>query len=77
MKVYLLAAALALAPAAALAQFASGFNFTSYSYDAQDPGAAAAIAAANEAIQQCTQKLRGRSLETVCTTQAPEPAKTK
>ena len=75
MKVYLLAAALSLAPAAALAQFASGFNFTSYTLDAGE--AEAVIAAANQAIQQCTQKLRGRNLETVCTVQTPEPAKTK
>ncbi len=77
MKVYLLAAALSLAPAAAFAQFASGFSFMSYSFDARDAGAAAAIAAANHAIQQCMQKLRGRSVDTVCTTQTPEPAKTK
>jgi len=33
MKVYLLAAALSLAPAAAFAQFASGFTFMSYTFE--------------------------------------------
>lgn len=77
MKVFLLAAALSLAPADAWAQVPSGFSFTSYNFGAEDAGAAAAIAAANEAIQQCVQKIRGRSVETVCTAQTPEPTKTK
>jgi hypothetical protein len=78
MRVCLLAAAIFLAPSVALAQFPSGNGaFTPYGFGAQDAGAAAAIGAANEAIQQCIQKLRGRTVETVCTAPAPEPGKTK
>ena len=77
MKVYLLAAVLFLAPAAALAQFATGGSFTPYGFGPQDAGAAGAVAAANQAIQQCFQKMRGRSVDTVCTAPTPEPAKAK
>ncbi len=77
MKVYLLAAVFAVAPGAAFAQFASGFNFMSYNFGAADADAAAATAAANEAIEECTQRMRGRNLDTVCTPQTPPPPKTK
>ncbi len=77
MKVYLLAAALSLAPASAFAQFASGFSFMSFSFTAQDAEASSATAAASQAIEQCTQIMRGRSVDTVCTLQTAEPAKTK
>jgi len=75
MKVCLIAAALFLAPSTALAQFIPGGDFVPFSFGAPEAGAAAAVAAANQAIRQCTPRLRGRSVETVCTPDTPEPGR--
>ena len=79
MKVCLLALAFSFPSAAAFAQFTSPGTFTPFGLGVQDAGAAAgaagAIAATNQAIQQCTLQLRGRKTETVCTTQTTESGK--
>jgi hypothetical protein len=76
MKSCLLAVTLSLVPATAFAQFPSG-GFLPYPISAQDAAAAGAIATANQAVQQCMQKMRGRSVDTVCTTPTPESGKSK
>jgi len=76
MKAGLIVLALCLAPSAALAQFAPpGAGYMPFGYGESGAGAAAAIDTASQAIQQCTQHMRGRSVETVCTTQKPDPGK--
>ena len=77
MKVYLLAACFSLRPPAHLLNLRPDFSFMSFSFDARDAGAEAAIAAANQAIEQCTQIMRGRSVDTVCTFGRPSRQRTK
>ena len=64
-KGLLLMTAVSLAPANALGQFTPGGPVAPFGFGAQDAAAAAAIATANQAVQQCAQQLRGRKGETV------------